>query len=80
MRKIRVTLEIEVEPLTREEMEDAGFEGEDAEPVEVDAEVASEVGEAIVFDLPENEGLFSGSDLFVKVKAAELISYEVVDG
>jgi hypothetical protein len=77
--KIRIELDIEVTPWTREQLEDAGFADDDAEP---DGDVnAYEIGESIAAMFhPDSEAIaeaLAGSELFVDLGDATLIRAEV---
>jgi hypothetical protein len=78
--KIRIELEVEVSPYTREQLLDSGFEGEDAEPdTDVDApSIARCVANMFGDDSEAVQEVFAGSELFVNIGEATVIRAETV--
>lgn len=79
MAKIRISLELEVDPFTADELAKEGFEDEATEPDEITPITAHEIGDCIAGHLPFEVEAFAGSNLFVHVRKAKLVGAELVE-
>ena len=76
---MRVTFEVEVEPMSREEIEEDGgefFEGDNQLP---DAAVIADCMASVFTDEDAVAEMFAGSDLFVKIGQASFAAAEYVE-
>jgi hypothetical protein len=79
---IRITLEVEVEPFTREQLEAEGFEGEDAEPG-MDPEDDFVIADGIVSHISQEEyaaEMLAGSMCFVTITGAKWVDVARAQG
>lgn len=77
--KVRIEIELDVEPFTADELIESGLDCDDAEPdEEPDATGIGECIAAYLDELEEAPELFAGSMIFQHVRGARLVHAEQV--